>query len=59
MANEWEQRTLIDIGDVIISNVDKKTKSDETPVRLCNYTDVYYNHFIRRDRAFMLASVCL
>jgi type I restriction enzyme S subunit len=47
---------LIDIADVIISNVDKKTKEDETPVRLCNYTDVYYNQFIRRDMAFMSAT---
>lgn len=56
MPNDWEHRMLIDIADVIISNVDKKTKEDETPVRLCNYTDVYYNQFIRRDMAFMSAT---
>jgi type I restriction enzyme S subunit len=56
MPNDWERRTLIDVAEVIISNVDKKTKDDETPVRLCNYTDVYYNQFIRRDMAFMSAT---
>lgn len=56
MPNDWERRTLIDVAEVIISNVDKKTKDDETPVRLCNYTDVYYNQFIRHDMAFMSAT---
>ena len=26
-----------------VSNVDKHTKPGETPVRLCNYVDVYKN----------------
>jgi hypothetical protein len=29
------------------SNVDKKTADAERSVRLCNYTDVYYNDVIR------------
>ena len=49
---------LGDIADVCVSGVDKKTIPDEQPVRLCNYTDVYYNWTIRREMAegFMSAS---
>jgi type I restriction enzyme, S subunit len=38
------------------SNVDKKTADGERGVRLCNYTDVYYNDVIRGDLEFMSAS---
>lgn len=48
--------SLGDVADITISNVDKKTKSDEIPVRLCNYTDVYFNQYIRSDMDFMLAT---
>ena len=34
----------------------RKTKPGETPVRLCNYTDVYYNQYIRSDMDFMAAT---
>ena len=30
------------VAEVRVSNVDKKTYEGERPVRLCNYTDVYY-----------------
>ena len=53
---EWREMTLGDIADFTISNVDKKTKPSETPVRLCNYTDVYYNQYIRSDMDFMDAT---
>ena len=38
------------------SNVNKKTADGERGVRLCNYTDVYYNDVIRGDLEFMSAS---
>ena len=39
------------------SSVDKKIEEDELPVRLCNYTDVYYGDRIRVDEGeFMIAS---
>ena len=41
---------LGDVADVIISGVDKKTKDGEERVRLCNYTDVYYNWAITGDK---------
>lgn len=47
---------LSDVCEVISSPVDKKTKDGEIPVRLCNYTDVYYNSVIKNDMKFMIAS---
>ena len=41
---------LKDIATVEISSVDKKTKESETNVRLCNFTDVYYNWAITKDK---------
>lgn len=38
------------------SSVDKKSRDDELPVRLCNYTDVYYNETITPDLPFMAAT---
>ncbi|MGK4217298.1 hypothetical protein [Kocuria marina] len=36
--------------------MDKKSYPDEVPVRLCNYTDVYYQDVITSDLAFMEAT---
>lgn len=49
---------LSDVAKVEISSVDKKAKDGETPVRLCNFTDVYHNWAITSDMAcsFMEAS---
>ncbi len=44
------------IADVRVSNVDKKSEASGLPVRLCNYTDVYYNSKIRSDLKFMTAT---
>ena len=43
VPEHWEVRRLRTILDMRVSNVDKHTKEDETPVRLCNYVDVYKN----------------
>ena len=49
---------LGEVADVRISGVDKKTAPGELPIRLCNYTDVYYNWTIRPTMhdGFMVAS---
>ncbi len=52
----WEVRKLKYVSDVQFSSVDKLTKVDELPVRLCNYTDVYNNDLITEDIEFMNAS---
>lgn len=44
------------VADVLVSHVDKKTVAGETPVRLCNYVDVYYNGRITDELPFLEAS---
>ena len=40
---------LGEIANVDISGIDKKTKDGEQSVRLCNFTDVYYNWAITKN----------
>ena len=49
---------LGEIAKIEISGVDKKSFDNETPVRLCNFVDVYYNWAITSDMysAFMEAT---
>ena len=47
---------LSDVADLTLSSVDKKSKSGERPVLLCNYTDVYKHDFIYADMDFMSAT---
>ena len=49
---------LEDVASIEISNVDKKIKSGEVKVRLCNFTDVYYNWsvFSEMEESFLIAS---
>jgi type I restriction enzyme S subunit len=52
----WEVTRLKWLCAVLPSNVDKKSHEGETPVRLCNYTDVYYNAQITTNIDFMAAT---
>ncbi|MBL4929020.1 restriction endonuclease subunit S [Fuscibacter oryzae] len=52
----WKLEKLKFYASVRNSNVDKTLADDETPVRLCNYTDVYYNDRITPDLDFMQGS---
>jgi type I restriction enzyme S subunit len=52
----WDVRRLKTIASVQLSNVDKKSAEGQEPVRLCNYTDVYYNDRITDDLDFMRAT---
>ena len=56
MNDIWPTRKLRDIADIRVSNVDKKSYTAETPVRLCNYMDVYTNDYITNEIDFMQAS---
>lgn len=49
----WPIVPLKAVCDYRVSNVDKVPADDELPVRLCNYTDVYNNEFIRLSMALM------
>jgi type I restriction enzyme S subunit len=53
IPEEWEPKRLRFIGSYKNSNVDKKSYEDQKPVRLCNYTDVYYNEKITNNLEFM------
>ena len=52
----WQNRRLRSVIEMRVSNVDKHTKDGETPIRLCNYVDVYYNYTITNDLSFMRAT---
>jgi type I restriction enzyme, S subunit len=50
------EERLKHVADIQVSNVDKKTTEGDQPVRLCNYTDVYYNEHITGELDFMMAT---
>ena len=52
----WQVRRLKSVAVVQLSNVDKKSTESQAGVRLCNYTDVYYNEHINPDVEFMPAT---
>lgn len=53
---DWEEKRLRFVADISNSNVDKKAYDDQVSVRLCNYTDVYYNEVITPALDFMEAT---
>lgn len=53
---QWEEKRLRFLADISNSNVDKKEYDNQVSVRLCNYTDVYYNEVITPDLDFMEAT---
>ena len=56
LPEHWQVKRLKRACHVFPSNVDKKTHDGETPVLLCNYTDVYYNETITAEMDFMAAT---
>ena len=56
VPEHWKVRQLLTVAEMRVSNVDKHTKEDELPVRLCNYVDVYKNDRITQGMAFMNAT---
>ncbi|AAU90501.1 conserved hypothetical protein [Methylococcus capsulatus str. Bath] len=56
VPEHWEVASIKHIADVRFSGVDKHSNDDETPVRLCNYTDVYKNERITADMDLMRAT---
>lgn len=53
MPAHWQTKRLKMSATYYVSNVDKVPSEEELPVRLCNYTDVYYNDQIRPDMELM------
>ncbi len=56
VPEHWKVKRLRHVAPFSNSNVDKKSYEGQKPVRLCNYTDVYYNEFIRDGMEFMEAT---
>ena len=52
----WDMKRLKYMATYRGSNVDKMMVDGETPVRLCNYTDVYYNDEIGPEMRLMEAT---
>lgn len=56
VPEHWEVKPLRWISLYRNSNIDKKSYNGQRSIRLCNYTDVYYNEFIRNSINFMSAT---
>ncbi len=56
VPGHWGTRRLRHACEMQVSNVDKHSKRGETPVRLCNYMDVYKNERINESIRFMTAT---
>lgn len=56
VPEHWEVKRLKTSATCWVSNVDKVPAEDELPVRLCNYTDVYYNKHVTPDMGLMEAT---
>lgn len=52
----WEVKPLKWLGSYQNSNIDKKSYEGQSSVRLCNYTDVYYNELLTDSLEFMVAT---
>lgn len=56
IPEHWQTRRLKFLAPVRLSNVDKHSIEGQSPVLLCNYTDVYYNDRITNALKFMEAT---
>ncbi len=56
VPQHWEVKRLRDVAGMRVSNIDKHSREDEEPVRLCNYVDVYKHDRITPGMPFMKAT---
>lgn len=56
MSAPWKSKRLAELAEIRVSNVDKKTHAGETPVKLCNYMDVYSHEYVTSRLEFMEGS---
>lgn len=52
----WIKKPLKELVEMAFSSVNKKSRSDQKTVQLCNYMDVYNNDYITDDIDFMTAT---
>lgn len=57
IPKHWKIKKLKYLSKILSSNVDKHYKEEEIEVRLCNYTDVYYQDSIHSKLELMKATV--
>lgn len=48
-SGKWEVKRLEEVGEISGAGVDKKIRSNESPIRLLNYMDVYKKDFLKSD----------
>lgn len=53
VPEHWEVKRLKTSAHYVVSNVDKVPNENELPVKLCNYTDVYYHDYITPEMELM------
>jgi type I restriction enzyme S subunit len=56
IPEKWKCLRLRNAVDLLVSNVDKHTKENELPVRLCNYVDVYKRDYLTSSMQYMKAT---
>ena len=56
LPTHWGVERIKNVASVLFSNVDKHSRAEERPIRLCNYLDVYYNARIHSGLDFMEAT---
>jgi type I restriction enzyme S subunit len=53
LPERWHHDRIYNFASLRTSNVDKKLEENESPIQLCNYTDVYNNNRITAQIDFM------
>ncbi|MCA1703256.1 MAG: restriction endonuclease subunit S [Actinobacteria bacterium] len=53
---DWGESRLRSVAQMRVSSIDKLSREDEVPVRLCNYIDVYRHEFISERPGYMSAT---
>lgn len=56
LPTTWDEKPLKAVAELLLSNIDKHRVEGQPSVRLCNYTDVYYNERITGELEFMQAT---
>lgn len=56
VPSHWDVQPAVTLARVLTSTIDKKSHEGEQPVKLCNYTDVYYRDRIVDNSKFMAAT---
>lgn len=57
-VDSCQVRRLADCAEVVVSSVDKHQAENEEVVRLCNYTDVYYQRHLDQDHPYETGTAC-